>query len=258
MGQPHDPTRSSESSDDQGRSASDDYRGDLKQFYPPLGYTPDGTPRFWPGAAPPRRGTRRGQEAITSTPDEASASPTSTSTAATPASSRSASSVPSVRSTAFTVVALLAAVVVVLLVAVAFFRDDPDSDTTAADQPTFTAEYPTRVPTLNPRSTPRPSGVPTRPRSPSGIDPSGHEVVYQVTIEGTGTILYVDSLGLRTEFSPPATWRIAFTGGYNPLRLIVVVGSGSSATCTITVDGETIVSDEVSPSSTKRSASCIA
>ena len=137
-------------------------------------------------------------------------------------------------------------------------RAGPDQDsTTAADLPTFTTETFTRIPTTGPRLTPsRPDR--STPRSPAGIDPAGKQITYQVTIEGTATILYVDAAGLRTEFAPPATWKYTFTGSYNPLRLIVVVGSGSTATCTITVDGRAVVNDEVGPTSAKRSASCIA
>lgn len=243
------------------RSGPEEYGGTLRQLYPPLGFAPDGTPLFWPGQQTPHPGARRPDDSGRQAPDQdrttASADDDSP-PAPQSRPRRTTDTVPTVRSMAITAAALAAAVILVVLVAIAFLRAGPDQDsTTAADLPTFTTETFTRIPTTGPRLTPsRPDR--STPRSPAGIDPAGKQITYQVTIEGTATILYVDAAGLRTEFAPPATWKYTFTGSYNPLRLIVVVGSGSTATCTITVDGRAVVNDEVGPTSAKRSASCIA
>ncbi|RPA64884.1 hypothetical protein EF294_07300 [Gordonia oryzae] len=91
----------------------------------------------------------------------------------------------------------------------------------------------------------------------SGTTP-GAQVTYTVTINGVGTILYIDDVGVRTDFTPSSNWTVTFAASRNPLRLVVVAGDGSSVHCTITVAGRPVADDSVEISSTRRTATCIA
>lgn len=125
------------------------------------------------------------------------------------------------------------------------------------------------LPTADPTDTYSLPVLPTRPGVPSqpgGDQPGGGsggatpgaQVTYTVTINGVGTILYVDDVGVRTDFTPPPNWTVTFAASRNPLRLLVVAGDGSSAHCTITVAGRPVADDSVEASSTRRTATCIA
>ncbi|WLP92686.1 hypothetical protein [Gordonia sp. NB41Y] len=262
----------------------DDYRVPLLPGgYPPLGYSPTGAPRFTPAdlgtgipgsaSGPTASGLMTpGSIGPGSPAASATGSPTTLSGPApgspggpagppggdgpTPPPRRLFGIEPGVGTTVGVFVVVGALVVGLLLVAVNSLRDRPEEIT--LPPATITDEY--TLPTLTPNRTPTPSRPrTTRPTVPGGgVGPVGESVTYTVTIEGSGTILYVDDTGVHTEFSPPPTWTLTFTADTNPLRLVVVVGQGSSAQCSINVGQEQVVTDTVAADSTRRTASCIA
>ena len=248
----------------------DDYRTPLLPGnYPPLGYSPGGAPRYTPAdlTAPAQQagtaqagatqaesggayaGTATAQRPSDASPGDAPDRPYRDQ----PTPRRFLGVEPGVGVTvgAFLVVGVL--VVALLVTAVRVLSPDDDYSDRIGSAP-LTDDYEPTIPTAPQFSVPRNPGGTGVPR---GV-PTGQEVTYRVTLEGSGTILYVDDVGVRTEFSPPPTWTLEFTAGANPLRLLVVVGEGSSAHCAILVGGSEVASDDVAPQSTQRTATCVA
>ncbi|WP_238420993.1 hypothetical protein [Gordonia sp. 'Campus'] len=232
---------------------SDPYaQPESSRLYPPLGYAADGTPMFRPGQPTntelnaAERAERAEQHRAAATAREAEAS-----------SGRSTSGMPKV-STATLMLSL--GMVVLVVIAVLGFAGlrESEPDEAVADPPLITDTMPI------PRTFEPPSLTPQDPGGnlPGGpgerIDPQNKPVTYDVTIDGQATILYVDDAGLRSDFAPRNPWTVQFTGGVNPLRLLVIAGTGSTVSCSITVDGEVVVEDTVTPTSSRRTASCIA
>ncbi|GAA1482399.1 hypothetical protein GCM10009624_28390 [Gordonia sinesedis] len=274
-------------------SALADYQGALLPGrYPPLGYAPDGTARYTPGpqqipahagashvgGGPPQPGPGGGPYGApggpygapggTHLPPQAadgSTYPGGTTHPSDPTGRAPASGprVPGVPTTAITL-ALVGLVIVVAIVAgVALLRggqspraDSPQTIEYVPDtqyQPPTIAPGPDEPGTEPGGETPG-NGQPV-PGSP-GAAQVGKTASYEVTIDGTATILYVDDQGLRSEFAPPANWRVSFVATYNPLRVMVIAGGRSSVTCTIKLDGQTVASDRVTSDSSRRTATC--
>jgi len=112
--------------------------------------------------------------------------------------------------------------------------------------------------TVTPRTvTPR-----TAPDTPSRrgivVDSAGKTIVYRATINGVGVLAYSDGTGTRSAVVSEPDWTVTFTGTGAPLRLLVIATSGSAVTCSITVGGEVVASDEVTVDSSRRTAACLA
>lgn len=244
-------------------AVGDTYRAPLLPGdYPPLGYSPAGVPRYHPAdLGSPSPGPASPQTPSTGAPtptlaEDRPAGPTGLtpprSVGSPSAGRRFLGLEPGVGVTVGA-----AAVIGVLLIGLVFWGVGSllrEPTPTVVLPPATITDEPT-LPTLP--TDPSQPGRPT-PSVPGGSVPIGAQVTYRVTIDGTGTILYVDNVGVRTEFAPPPTWTVNFTAGRNPLRLVVVAGGGSSAECAITVDGREVISDRVEAASTRRTASCIA
>lgn len=261
MGQPyggpnpgaHDPRRRDGGGSQTGGSPRDLYGQPVApQLYPPLGYAADGTPMFRPGQPTnteltmAERAERAEAERVATAEREA----------------ESADGRPGSRIRKVPTATLILTLGVVVLLVVAFvgflgLREEAPQDR-FADSPAVTDTMP--IPrTFEPPSLTPPDPGQRLPGQPGErIDPQNKPVTYEATIDGQATILYVDDNGLRSEFAPTNPWTVQFTGGVNPLRLLVIAGTGSSVSCSITVAGEVVVEDTVTPSSTRRTASCIA
>ncbi|GAC67706.1 hypothetical protein [Gordonia soli] len=244
MTRPEDPER---------QPLGDLYRRPLSGgLYPPLGHGPDGTPLFVPGQP------LRSERPPTPPPSDDGAGPE---TVDSPDRAR--------RPFAGLAVAVVLLVVAVL-VAVAgasWLRPDPTPDDSALptitelpEVPTYPTAPRTRTPDTDQPGARQPGLVPpggtddpTAPR----IDATGKSIVYETTVSGTATLLYIDDGGLQTVISAPPTWTIAFTGSTMPLRLLVIAGDGT-ASCTIKVDGKVVVTDRVGETTAARTASCTA
>lgn len=235
---------------------SDDYRTPLLPGdYPPLGYSADGLPRYRPAdltarrvASPPvgHSPTTGGIEGPWAGPPEQAGG-----TLAQRPPTRGSSVE---RGVGVTVLAFV--LVGIVIVGLVFFgmRSLREQTPTVSLPPVQNTETFT-IPTV-PADPSAPGTEQQRPRG--GSTPQGAEVTYTVNIDGVGTILYVDDVGVRTEFSPPPAWTVTFTASRNPLRLLVVAGDGSSARCTITVGGRVVATDNVDATSSRRTASCLA
>ncbi|AFR46959.1 hypothetical protein [Gordonia sp. KTR9] len=260
MGQPYggrdpgarDPRHRDDAGGQTGGSPRDLYGQPVApQLYPPLGYASDGTPLFRPGQPTnteltmAERAERAEGERIATAEREAD-----------DADGRAGSRVLGVPTATLV---LTSGMVVLLVVAfVGFLGLRQGAEEPLADSPLTTDTMP--IPrTFEPPSLTPPEPGQQLPGQPGErIDPQNKPVTYEATIDGQATILYVDDAGLRSEFAPTNPWTVQFTGGINPLRLLVIAGTGSAVTCSITVDGEVVVEDTVTPSSTRRTASCIA
>lgn len=236
-------------------SVADLYRRPLLPgLYPPLGHAPDGTARFRPGPPPPGPAVTGAAPAAT---PGTSHNPADTATTpyegdVVPAGTRRGG----MGRTAIVFAVVAAVVVGLVLYGVTQYRQT----TTASspfDEPRLTlVEPPVASPTAPPAM---PPGVPpTVPDTPAPGLRAGQTVTYDATIDGSGTILYVDDQGLRSEFMPPPTWHLQFIAGSNPLRLLVIAGAGSSVTCEIAVGGRVVARDRVDAETTRRTASCTA
>ncbi|MFE0748569.1 hypothetical protein [Gordonia sp. NPDC058843] len=222
------------------------------QLYPPLGYASDGTPLFRPGQPTDtelnlaERAERAEAERVATVEREADR-----------ADGQRGSRILDVPTA--TLVLTLGVVVLLVVAFVGFLGlREGSSDETVAESPLVTDTMPLPR-TFEPPSLSPPDPGRQLPGQPAErIDPQNKPVTYEATIDGQATILYVDDAGLRSEFAPTNPWTVQFTGGLNPLRLLVIAGTGSSVSCSITVDGEVVVEDTVTPSSTRRTASCIA
>lgn len=222
------------------------------QLYPPLGYASDGTPMFRPGQPTntelnlAERAERAEAERIATAEREADSS-----------AGESRSRILDVPTA--TLILTLGVVVLLVVAFVGFLGlRNGSSDEPVADSPLITDTMPIPRTFEPPSLTPPEPGQQLPGRPGERIDPQNKPVTYEATIDGQATILYVDDAGLRSEFAPTNPWTVRFTGGINPLRLLVIAGTGSSVSCSITVDGEKVVEDTVTPSSTRRTASCIA
>lgn len=224
------------------------------QLYPPLGYGADGTPLFVPGqetggvgqrTAAARPGVAPGTTPVVDDDDDAAGS------ADAPAGG---GRTPLWKSVAvLTVLGVMAAVLLVM--AVDYFRDD-DSDvitlpTATQEEPAFT--LPTEVIPSVPGDAPE-TEVPSIPGN--GRDTAGKQVTYEASYEGSAVILYIEGGQVRTEMMPTPQWSASFVGGDYPLRLMVVAGRNTAATCTIKVDGQVIVTDTIDATSQRRTAAC--
>ncbi|MFW0786174.1 hypothetical protein AAFP35_16845 [Gordonia sp. CPCC 206044] len=236
-----------------GPPADDLYRTPLHpQLYPPLGYGPDGTPIFVPGQKAPVAGPAAGAGADGGpprAPEEAAGLPE-------PDGRRRREQASDRRLVGvLALVAVAALGLLALTVGRAALRDDESTTATEPTLPMVIPEAPTGLPTA-PGQEPGggsdeiPGVVPNDPASPAG-----KEVVYQVTASTATTILYVDAEGLRTTVGAPSPWTVSFTANANPLRILVLAGRGA-ASCEIKVDGQTIASDQITETSTRRTVSC--
>ncbi|MGC4935214.1 hypothetical protein ACLQ3C_16205 [Gordonia sp. DT30] len=255
-----------------GGPPGDDYRTPLLPGdYPPLGYSEGGLPRYAPAdlTATTRRagpgsavtGPLPGQPGFGQPgpgqpgPGQVGAGPGSGGPGDGPPAGRrrrrrGVEPGPGATIGAFTIVGLV--IVGLIIFGVRSFREETPTVTLPTAQPTDTYSIPV-LPT-------QPSLPGTGPQQPPGgsTAPPGAQVTYTVDIDGTGTILYVDDVGVRTDFAPRPNWTVTFTAGRNPLRLLVVAGDGSAAKCTITVAGRPVADDSVDATSTRRTATCIA
>ncbi|GAC85016.1 hypothetical protein [Gordonia paraffinivorans] len=217
------------------------------RLYPPLGYAPDGTPLFRP-FQPTNTELHAAEQAARAER-----------VAAEEAAAREEQQPSRLGGLSTSTLIVCLGMVVLVAVAIVGFGGvwrDRTPDTTLADPPATLLETVPRTfepPTLTPDGR---GSVPGRPGQ--RVDPQNKSVSYEVTIDGQATILYVDAVGLRSDFAPSNPWSVEFTGSDNPLRVLVIAGTGSGARCVIRVDGEVVVEDAVSASSPRRTASCIA
>ncbi|SKZ32224.1 Uncharacterised protein [Mycobacteroides abscessus subsp. abscessus] len=241
-----------------GPRPEDLYRAPLMPgLYPPLGFAPDGTPRFVPGQQPSQ--TAAGPQTSApggATPPHGGPPPDETEPDPTDFDDERRQPKSPGKFGTGVVFALVAAVVLGLVFygfslirqSGAQSQDAPATltivDPTVPDVPT--QQQQPGNPMLPPGATP----------APRDSDTAGRSVTYDATIEGSGTILYVDDVGLRSEFTPPPTWHLEFTAGSAPLRLLVLAGQNSSASCEIKVDGQSVSIDRVDAGSARRTASC--
>lgn len=246
MGQPYGgPNRDARDPRDRGSDPYGHTPG--PQLYPPLGYAPDGTALFRPGQ-PTNTELRIAEQAER---EEARAAARS---AAVPDDESRITKV-----STSTLIVCLGLVVLVAVAIVGFsgiFRNEP-TELPLADPPT-TIDVPLPRTFEPPQLTPDDPGRPVPGGPDERVNPQDKPVTYDVAIDGQATILYVDAMGLRSEFAPSNPWSVQFTGGDNPLRLLVIAGTGSGAKCSIKVDGKVVVEDTVTASSARRTASCIA
>ncbi|MGV9673390.1 MULTISPECIES: hypothetical protein [unclassified Gordonia (in: high G+C Gram-positive bacteria)] len=259
----------------------DDYRTPLLPGnYPPLGYSANGMPRYTPADLHPTAADGRrsgiGGVGLATAPPAALSTTAATGTPAAGYGGRAAVGAPDATSSrpaggtpgrprrflgmepgvGITVGAVVVVGVVLIgLVIVGIGSLRQPTPTVTLPPATITDDQ--TIPTLPTEPSLPGTAEPSVPRG-GGTVPVGAAVTYTVTIDGSGTILYVDDVGVRTEFAPPPTWTVSFEAGRNPLRLLVVAGRGSSAQCSITVDGEQVVTDSVDAQSTRRTASCLA
>ncbi|WP_244332463.1 hypothetical protein [Gordonia polyisoprenivorans] len=242
---------------------ADDYRIPLLPGnYPPLGYSDRGLPRYTAAdlaaRGAPQPGPRHDVAQVPSSDGRGGVGMSAANTDAEPPHSpqrpRRSGEEREVGATVviFAVVGLVIVGLVVFGVRSLHQQQNPTITLPTAD-PTDTYSLPV-LPT-RPGLPSQPGG--DQPGGGSGTTP-GAQVTYTVTINGVGTILYVDDVGVRTDFTPPANWTVTFAASRNPLRLLVVAGDGSSAHCTITVAGRPVADDSVEASSTRRTATCIA
>ncbi|MCR5980349.1 hypothetical protein GDN83_21880 [Gordonia jinghuaiqii] len=218
-------------------------------LYPPLGYAPDGTALFRPGQ-PTNTELNLAERAEREARDAEAR-------AEAAADSTSGSRIPKVSTSTLMVGLGVVVLVVIAFVGLSGLRNSAP-ERPVAEPPLITDTMPDPRTFEPPRLTPPEPGTPS-PGQPGGrVDAENKPVTYEATIDGQATILYVDDAGLRSEFAPSNPWTVEFTGGVNPLRLLVIAGTGSGARCSISVDGEVVVQDTVSSSSARRTASCIA
>ena len=218
------------------------------QFYPPLGFADDGTPRHTPGPpggrpanAPPDGGRRGGGP------------PAAAARRATPGpvSHRIDRRSDTLWKTTVYVVAIVVLGAATLLMARNMLTDDtPDEITLPSVDSDDTWITDTQAPYT------RMPDVPSR--RGTGIDATGKAVVYRVTVTGVGVLAYSDGVGTRSDVVSEPEWSVAFTGTSSPLRLLVVGTSGSAVSCSISVDGEVVATDRVAAESDRRTATCLA
>ena len=218
------------------------------QLYPPLGYASDGTALFTPGQ-PTNTELRAAEQAER---EQARAA------AEAAAGADDETRIPKVSTTSLIVCLGLVVLVAVAIVGFSgMFRNEP-TEPPLADPPTTIDTVPLPRTFEPPRLTPDGPGGSAPGGPDERVNPQDKPVTYEVAIDGQATILYVDAMGLRSEFAPSNPWSVEFTGSDNPLRLLVIAGTGSGAKCSITVDGKVVVKDTVTASSARRTASCIA
>ncbi|MGV9709640.1 hypothetical protein ACWDTI_03135 [Gordonia sp. NPDC003424] len=224
-----------------GRPADDVYARPLERLYPPLGFGPDGMPRTV-GPQP------------VSTPAPAAPDPTTTSPVidgdtgvddSTPMPRRTSSNRGLWRGLALVVV-----LVVGLFLIVHTWAGRNADTVTQPPVPITLPTLPTIMPTIPSEGPGAQPGLPANPTAPIG-----REVVYQVMSTTSTTIIYVDPRGLRTMIGAPNTWSVTFTATSNPLRILVLAGGGA-ASCTITVDGRVVATDQITEESPRRTVSC--
>ena len=257
-------------------SALADYQGALLPGrYPPLGYAPDGTALYQPGQPPPAppSHTPTNRPGPQGHPAYAGGQPPAGPPGAVPPPDGAPSGpgkqparAPGVGATAIA----LALAGVVLLGAIVVGGAMLRSESPQADAPETTIDFGPPTGYQQPPVVPGPNDPGTGPHGPGGGQPgqgglpggggtqAGKAVSYEVTIDGTGTILYVDDQGVRSEFAPTPTWRVSFTATSNPLRVMVIAGGRSSVSCEIKVEGATVAADRVTSDSSRRTASCLA
>lgn len=219
------------------------YRRPLQQLYPPLGFTDEGAPVFVPGRPeplyPPTPSPTTPVDESSTRRDDAPAVPP-----------------PPPRRSERRLVGVLAllAVAALALFAITVGRSVlGNQDTDTATEPSIPVII-TAVPTAP--DTPDNSGPGGTAPGADGSSPAiGKDVIYQVTSDAPTTIVYVDGDGLRTMVGAPTSWMVTFVGNSNPLRILVLAGSGA-ATCTIKIGGQTVASDTISADSPRRTATC--
>ncbi|GAB04670.1 hypothetical protein GII30_21870 [Gordonia amarae] len=217
------------------------------QFYPPLGYTDDGTPQYLPGqqsARPSHVPTGIGAIAPgTPAADDLHAAPG-------PVSHRAQPRQGGVWKAAVYLVVIAVLGAATILMARNVLSDGPEEITLPSVDTSDTWITDTAPP------------YPTVPDTPTKrgatVDSAGKSVVYQATINGVGVLAYSDDTGTRTDVISEPEWKVTFTGTGAPLRLLVVATSGSSVSCAILVDGQVVAHDDVSTQSSRRTAACLA
>ncbi|MFT4042863.1 MAG: hypothetical protein QM673_06845 [Gordonia sp. (in: high G+C Gram-positive bacteria)] len=234
-----------------GQPSMDVYRLPLMPgLYPPLGYDVHGNPLFVPGQQPPAAAPYPSPVAAAPYPSPILGSPGPGSPPAGRNRRQRRGPGPVI-----VIVAVLVALVSVTTYSMHRHRDWADQIAdTATDQPRVTIIEPTTVPPGAPAA-PGQAGPQRQPGQSDSLSP-GQTVSYEATIDGSGTILYVDDEGLRSEFTPSMSWHLDFTSSGLPLRLLVIAGEGSSVSCTIKVGGRTVSTDRVDAKSARRTASC--
>lgn len=219
------------------------------QFYPPLGYADDGTPRYFPGQPPARPShVPTGIGAVapgTPAADDRRAAPGPVSHRAEPRQ-RGAVWKAAVY---LIVIAVLGAATI--LMARNLLSDDGPEEITLPSVDTSDTWITDTAP-------PYPTVPDTPTKRGATVDSAGKNVVYQATINGVGVLAYSDATGTRTDVVSEPEWRVTFTGTGAPLRLLVVATSGSSVSCAILVDGQVVAHDDVSTQSSRRTAACLA
>ncbi|ALG83438.1 hypothetical protein [Gordonia phthalatica] len=154
-------------------------------------------------------------------------------------------------------IGLAATVVLVLIVAVGFKWLGGGTD----DAPTNRADPPATQSTDDPYLKELPKQPQSSvPRDPEADDQPGRSgtatVVYEVE-SGPATILYFAGDRVQIARNESGTWKQTIRGSQSKLlRVSVILSSDEPATCTITVDGKTVVTQSTGASSTTGMLTC--
>ncbi|AVL99328.1 hypothetical protein C6V83_02490 [Gordonia iterans] len=203
------------------------------QTYPPLGFAPDGTPRYrydapTPAAAPP------------ADPPPPPAPPD-------PEPPRRDPVARTMLGIASVVVLVLAVAGVLMVFSSGGDEENPLSQRSdpplsqSTDDPYLEDLEENTPETIDPRR-------PSIPRVPGSSRPAGppRPTVYEVVTEGRATVLYRDGTQTKVESIQGGRWtEEAQTTGV--ARVSVLVAEGTTASCKITVDGQVVSERELEP-----------
>lgn len=206
------------------------------QVYPPLGYSDAGAPIF----------TYDDRERILAGPAPAVASPPPP--AAPPP--------PEPDNRWNLAIGLAATVVLVLIVAVGFrwLGGTDEAPTTRADPP---ATQSTDDPYLEGLPNRPPPSVPRDPEAGDEPGRSGTATVVYTVESGPATILYVAGDRPQIASNASGTWKQTVRGSQRRLlRVSVVPSTDEPATCSIAVDGKTVVTQSLDAESTTGMLTC--
>ncbi|MBM7368299.1 hypothetical protein [Gordonia hydrophobica] len=224
---------------DRSTPSTPDYRPPLAvgQVYPALGYSADGAPMF----------TYDDRERVLAGPQPAPPPPPPVAPPTAP---------PEPPNRWNLAIGLASVVVLVLLVAVGVktFGGHDDAPVSRADPP---ATQSTDDPYLE--------GLPSQPESSVPRDPEVGQrpgqtgsatVVYRVE-SGPATLLYFEGDRIRMDKNTSGTWTKTVRGSQTTLlRVSVILSTDDPASCSITVDGKTVVSESSETAATSGLLTC--
>lgn len=212
------------------------------QSYPPLGFADDGTPRYEYTAPSP---------SAAAPPDQPPASP------APPASPPPPPRRDPVRQVVTWLVAALAGILVVAFALTLFSTGGSDTADQIRSAPP--ASQPLDDPYLDGNEDPNPpeSVLPPQPSTPRSLPPAPRsarpqgplqEVRYEVITEVPATVFFSDQGSSRWARIPAGGWEL-ITKTQGNGQITVFVEKGSTAECTIAVDGREVAAERLDPTS---------